>query len=206
MAVISQAKLPSDKHHWTLVMISQHWFRFITWTNVDLVPCRHIVSLGHNELTCHVGYWFSNQQCTNMKHLLVVVVPGSILGLLPNQWETALLCNDVSHWLGASLEPLYHCPPHWLHHDSPYTFFNRGTVPNIDVSPANCSNFTKLFVYHYYPLVQWKCATVIISVKSIMLNISIQMLIFDVVFRQFLKTFFIQNWPYMSVKHMTVIS
>ena len=22
----------------------------------------------------------------------------------PSQWETALLCNDVSHWLGASLE------------------------------------------------------------------------------------------------------
>ena len=22
----------------------------------------------------------------------------------PNQWETALLCNDVSHWLGAYLE------------------------------------------------------------------------------------------------------
>ena len=22
----------------------------------------------------------------------------------PNQWETALLCNDVSHWLGANLE------------------------------------------------------------------------------------------------------
>ena len=22
----------------------------------------------------------------------------------PCQWETALLCNDVSHWLGASLE------------------------------------------------------------------------------------------------------
>ena len=21
-----------------------------------------------------------------------------------SQWETALLCNDVSHWLGASLE------------------------------------------------------------------------------------------------------
>ena len=27
----------------------------------------------------------------------------------PSQWETALLCNDVSHWLGASLESaLYH--------------------------------------------------------------------------------------------------
>ena len=24
--------------------------------------------------------------------------------LVPSQWETALLCNDVSHWLGASLE------------------------------------------------------------------------------------------------------
>ena len=23
----------------------------------------------------------------------------------PSQWETVLLCNDVSHWLGANLEP-----------------------------------------------------------------------------------------------------
>ena len=26
----------------------------------------------------------------------------------PSQWETALLCNDVSHWLGASLESALH--------------------------------------------------------------------------------------------------
>ena len=27
----------------------------------------------------------------------------------PSQWEMVLLCNDVSHWLGASLESaLYH--------------------------------------------------------------------------------------------------
>ena len=25
-------------------------------------------------------------------------------GFAPSHWETALLCNDVSHWLGASLE------------------------------------------------------------------------------------------------------
>ena len=59
MAVISQAKLQSDEHHWTLVMISQHWFRYwlgavrqqaITWTNVDQDPCHHMASLGHNEL------------------------------------------------------------------------------------------------------------------------------------------------------------
>ena len=29
---------------------------------------------------------------------------GLILGLGTSQWETALLCNDVSHWLGASLK------------------------------------------------------------------------------------------------------
>ena len=23
---------------------------------------------------------------------------------VPNQWETALLCNNVSHWMGANLE------------------------------------------------------------------------------------------------------
>ena len=27
-----------------------------------------------------------------------------------NQWETALLCNDVSHWLGASLESAHGSP------------------------------------------------------------------------------------------------
>ena len=31
--------------------------------------------------------------------------------IMPNQWETALLCNDVSHWLGANLEsaPVFPC-------------------------------------------------------------------------------------------------
>ena len=29
----------------------------------------------------------------------------------PNQWETALHCNDVSHWLGASLESALHGYP-----------------------------------------------------------------------------------------------
>ena len=36
----------------------------------------------------------------------------------PSQWETALLCNDVSHWLGANLES---AP---IQHDQDY-FFRR---------------------------------------------------------------------------------
>ena len=31
----------------------------------------------------------------------------------PSQWETALLCNDVSHWLGASLESALSIYKHW---------------------------------------------------------------------------------------------
>ena len=32
------------------------------------------------------------------------MIAGLSLGLPPSQWETRLPCNDVSHWLGASLE------------------------------------------------------------------------------------------------------
>ena len=32
------------------------------------------------------------------------MVAGLILGFASSQWETVLLCNDVSHWLGASLK------------------------------------------------------------------------------------------------------
>ena len=32
---------------------------------------------------------------------------------VPSQWEMALLCNDVSHWLGASLESALWCIHKW---------------------------------------------------------------------------------------------
>ena len=32
-------------------------------------------------------------------------------GVAPTQWETALLCNDVSNWLGATLESALHIVP-----------------------------------------------------------------------------------------------
>ena len=31
-------------------------------------------------------------------------LPRADSGFAPSQWETALLCNDVSHWLGANLQ------------------------------------------------------------------------------------------------------
>ena len=34
----------------------------------------------------------------------VIILQGCDSKLAPSQWETGLLCNDVSHWLGTSLE------------------------------------------------------------------------------------------------------
>ena len=59
MTDVSFVKLPSDECKWILLMISRHWFRqwlgdvrqqAIIWGNVDPDPCRHMVSIGHNEL------------------------------------------------------------------------------------------------------------------------------------------------------------
>ena len=55
MAEVPFVKLHSDKCHWTLLMISQHWFRYwldavrqqaITRANVDSDLCRHMVLTG----------------------------------------------------------------------------------------------------------------------------------------------------------------
>ena len=60
MTELSLMKLPSDEFHWTVLMISQHWFRLwlgavrqqaITWAHVDPDFCHHMASLGQNELT-----------------------------------------------------------------------------------------------------------------------------------------------------------
>ena len=59
MAEVSLVNLPLDKCQSTLLMISQHWFgkwlgpvrqQVITWANVEPDLCRHMASLGYNEL------------------------------------------------------------------------------------------------------------------------------------------------------------
>ena len=58
----------------------------------------------------------------------------------PSQWETALLCNDVSHWLGANLESALcwlSClgtSRKWTSNQMPVTSKN-GNLPNHDSSP-----------------------------------------------------------------------
>ena len=60
--------------------------------------------------TNHRNIWYSDQLSKNVRSLLVCknshVSPSYRVGCRfpPSQWEMALLCNDVSHWLGTSLE------------------------------------------------------------------------------------------------------
>ena len=42
--------------------------------------------------------------------LLIYCTAGSRFA--PSQWETALLCDDVSHWLGTSLDSALYCINH----------------------------------------------------------------------------------------------
>ena len=46
-------------------------------------------------LICEWGFYWGN-------HSLIKVMADSRFA--PSQWETALLCNDVSHWMDASLK------------------------------------------------------------------------------------------------------
>ena len=74
-------------------MISQYWFRLwlgavgqqaITWANVDPDLCRHMVSLGHNELTKHHQKHISVENFTANKdmHIYKRFIPNSGVNLL----------------------------------------------------------------------------------------------------------------------------
>ena len=106
-------KLSSCKCHRSLLMINQHWFGWwlsavgqqaITWANVDPDLWCHMATQGHSKLThCPREKWWIYCRADSR--------------FVSSQWETALICNNVSHWLGTRLESdlyyfqIYFC--HW---------------------------------------------------------------------------------------------
>ena len=51
------------------------------------------------------GYWVITVAADGLMQLSITATNyRADFMFAPSQWETALLCNDVSHWLGASLE------------------------------------------------------------------------------------------------------
>ena len=78
--------------HWTVYKCPSRPYICAFWQNIygfDNV-------IGFRALFCV----FRQHVITSYKH----VDPRADSSFAPSQWETALLCNDVSHWLDASLQ------------------------------------------------------------------------------------------------------
>ena len=68
---------------------------------------RAYLALEYLQLSWRCGLLITCQEFTGVIWL-PQYIPWADFRLAPNQWETTLLCNDVSHWLGASLESALH--------------------------------------------------------------------------------------------------
>ena len=68
----------------------------------------------HNGIsyTCKMTslYWISPQDTYLLSYVIWWRIHCRVDSrVVPSQWEMILLCNDFSHWLGASLESAVHC-------------------------------------------------------------------------------------------------
>ena len=72
--------------------------------------------------------------------LMVAMITDAVIHHRPNQWETALLCNDISHWLGANLESVLTSPSVlWFVITYPYLYFS-GSLAKLQIK-----------LWHYIP-------------------------------------------------------
>ena len=94
--------------HITIVTLSGHVLNFIVIGCIYLKP-KHSKIWSNSEFDRNIisgrGAWsnFPSRIC-HFKLSIPGVITGLISRFAPSQWETPLLCNDVSHWLGACLE------------------------------------------------------------------------------------------------------
>ena len=64
------------------------------YEQAKLFVFHHHISVCKNTIFCYIAEATHCKTCVNCR---------ADSRFAPSQWETALLCNDVSHWLGASL-------------------------------------------------------------------------------------------------------
>ena len=57
-----------------------------------------------SDTRCVPSQWETAVLCNDVSHWLRASLELVDSRFAPNQWEMALVCNDVSHWLGANLE------------------------------------------------------------------------------------------------------
>ena len=73
-----------------------------------------------------------------------------------SQWETALLCNDVSHWLGASLKSALYARQRltgFVSLDCTWMYFYHVSNAYVCVLHASCSVVS---VYTHDDVIKWK--------------------------------------------------
>ena len=72
----------------------------VMFPNMELMPCyRHMILFVPVDWSVPYDIW--NNVLLNLN---ATQSHRADSRFSPSQWETALLCNDVSHWLGANLE------------------------------------------------------------------------------------------------------
>ena len=72
----------------------------------------------YENVICEMATTLSRPQCVKFVLICYYALSLDIRAdsmFVPSQWETALLCNDVSHWLGASLESALNVLRNWFY-------------------------------------------------------------------------------------------
>ena len=95
-------------------VVSVHWQQFLHWK----FPPRKKIVTRFFFLCLGKATWIKQHHWGSVKKIRdsFAYEFRADSRVAPSQWETALLCNDVSHWLDASLEstlwvaPLLHWP------------------------------------------------------------------------------------------------
>ena len=111
------------------------WYkRYHTFSSVTLMIYHHWLQVARGQVCMRqnewfliagiIHHWFRTHSrfapsqwetallCNDVTHWLGASLE-SASRFAPSQWETALFCNDVAHWLGASLESARFSPSQW---------------------------------------------------------------------------------------------
>ena len=85
-----------------------YWHQVLSWCKAD-VSAKIRITAGWNfmQVMClksQLGIPLSDGGHFRMYRIIWFRADS---GFAPSQWETALLCNDVSHWLGVNLESCF---------------------------------------------------------------------------------------------------
>ena len=126
-------------------MISQHWFRkwlgairqqAITWANVDPDLCRHVVSLGHNELMPFNGWLLHHTKLNPIVEKYTWLMVEDVITVIHPQCQT---CVHKFHLVQWHMKPCM-LPTARLHAQTVYNSntFAQITIQNRALSMPGC--------------------------------------------------------------------